>query len=574
MQEDPESDATQPGLRELREAVAKNLRRTFQDRGPQRQDAVAGLSGAINSVPDGMANAVLVGVNPMYGLYATMIGPLIGGLFTSTQLMVITTTAAASLTSSQALTGIPADARENALFVLIVLAGVFQILAGLLGLGRLTRFVSYSVTSGLLAGISVLLILSQIPTITGYHPSASTKVMQALEVFENVPALDLWPLVIGLATLGLALLLPRTPLGNAGRLLAIVLPSVAVAFGNLPSVPTVSQMGAIEGGVPEPSLPSFVAAFNLVTGALSLMLVTLVQGTGVSQSVPNPDGTRTRLSRDFMAQGLANVASGLFRGLPVGGSVSSTALNVVSGAVTRWSTVLTGIWMAVIVVAVPRLVGYIAMPALAALLILAGARSLKLEDLQSIWQAGWQSRLAGFTTFIATILLPIQAAVGIGVVLAAMLYVNDASTDITLVELAEREDGRIEERTPPAVLPSHAVTVLDVYGHLFYAGARTLESRLPSPRGSERPIVVLRMRGRNGFGATLVDVLSGYARQIGAAGGRLYVTGLSEEAHRDAARSRKLLVSGAIHFYPASPIVGESTRKAIEDARTWLLERA
>ena len=272
MSDQPAGEVNQPGLRELREAVANHLRSHLPGRRSLRQDAVAGLNGAINNVPDGMANAVLVGVNPMHGLYATILGPFVGGMLSSTQLMVITTTAAGSLTASQALAGVSAEARMNALFVLIVLTGAFQIVAGLLRLGRLTRFVSYSVTTGLLAGISVLLIMSQFPTITGYQPRSRSKVAQAVEVVENIGSIDIWPLTIGLSALGLALLLPRTKLGNVGRVLAIVLPSLAVAFGDL-AVRTVSATGAIEGGVPRPALPSFVAAFNLVTGALSLMLV-------------------------------------------------------------------------------------------------------------------------------------------------------------------------------------------------------------------------------------------------------------------------------------------------------------
>jgi len=132
-----------------------------------RQDALAGLSLAIANVPDGMANGVLVGVNPVYGLYATMMGPFVGGLLSSTSLMVITTTAAASLTAGQSLTQTDPSERSNALFALVLLVGGFQILFGALRLGRLTRFVSYSVTTGFLLGISTLLVLSQIPTITG-----------------------------------------------------------------------------------------------------------------------------------------------------------------------------------------------------------------------------------------------------------------------------------------------------------------------------------------------------------------------------------------------------------------------
>src|SRR6185436_10482313 len=100
---------------------------------------------------------------------------------------------------------------------------------------------------------------------------------------------------------------------------------------------------------------------GVVTGALAIAAIVLVQGAGVSQSVPNPDGSRRSMSRDFIGQGIANLASGVMRGLPVGGSLSTTALSIVSGARTRWAAILAGVWMAVIVLAFPTLVGYVAM---------------------------------------------------------------------------------------------------------------------------------------------------------------------------------------------------------------------
>jgi SulP family sulfate permease len=303
-------------------------------------------------------------------------------------------------------------------------------------------------------------------------------------------------------------------------------------------------------------------------------VVILVQGAGVSQSVPNPDGSRRSTSRDFIAQGAGNVASGFFRGLPVGGSLSATALNVIYGAQTRWAVVFAGVWMALIVLLFPGLVSYIAMPALGALLILAGASSIKLRELRSIWKIGWSPRVASITTFLATLFLSIQAAVGIGVVLSALLYVNRSSTDISVVELVERPDGQIEEREPPKHLPSNTVTVLDVYGRLFYAGARTLERLLPTPQGAQNPVVILRLRGLSTVGATLLEVLASYADKLEAVHGRLYLSGISERVHDQISRTGKLHLSGPVHAYEATPIRRQSTRKAIADAHTWLVRQS
>ena len=204
------------------------------------------------------------------------------------------------------------------------------------------------------------------------------------------------------------------------------------------------------------------------------------------------------------------------------GSLSTTALTVISGARTRWAAIFAGLWMAVLVVVFPRLVSYVAMPALGMLLILASISTVKPSEALSIWNTGWRSRLASVTTFLSTLFLPIQAAVGFGVVLSALLYVNQSSTDISVVELVKRSDGLIEERKPPKELRSNTVTVLDVYGYLFYAGARTLERLLPKPNGAQNSVVILRLRGRTNLGATLVEVLANYADKLHAGQGRLY----------------------------------------------------
>lgn len=567
---DDRTDAVLPGMRELREAVA-TVRRRLPGGPSVRRDGLAGLSLAVANVPDGMANGVLVGVNPLYGLYATMVGPLVGGLLSSTRLMVITTTAAASLTAGQSLNPVNPSERANALFTLVLLVGVFQVLFGVLGLSRLARFVSYSVTTGFLAGISTLLILSQVPTIAGYTADGGNRVMQAVDVVVHLDEINLAAAATGVLALVLAVLLPRTRLRSFGRLLAVAIPSLLVALVGV-DVSIVSDVGEIAGSIPTPQLPTFALTdlVNVVTGALSVAIVTLVQGVGVSQSVPNRDGSRARVSRDFVAQGVANVASGLFRGLPVGGSLSATAINVVSGAATRWGSIFAGLWMAIIVVGVPGLVSFVAMPALGALLVVAGASSLRPAELAALHNAGWPSVLAGGTTYLATLFLPIQAAVGLGVVLAALLFLVRTASAVSIVQLVSHDDGRIEERAPPRELPGASVTVLDVYGDLFYAGARTLERALPRVGSSDRPVVVLRLHRRSTLGATLFDVLGHYADQLARVRGRLYLTGVSGAMYEQIVRSGKLPLRDAVRAHRATPFVWESTRAAVADAEAWL----
>ena len=536
-----------------------------------KRDGVAGLSLAAANVPDGMANAVLVGVNPLYGLYAAMVGPIAGGMLASTRLVVVTTMAAASLTAGESLGDLEGSTRESALFLMVALVGAFQILFGVLRLGQLTRFVSYSVMTGFLMGVGVLIILSQLPIAAGYAPEGENATLRFFDLLLNAHEADVASLGVALATVALALTLPRTRIGNFGILVAIAVPSILAALPGMESVRTVSDVGTIARGLPEVHMPSFSESFRVLTGAIAVAVVIAVQAAGVSQSVPNSDGPRPSLSRDLVAIGAANVASGFLRGLPVGASLSATALSLLAGAGSRWAAIFAGLWMALIVVAFPQAVLPIAMPALAALLILAGARTLRLREVVSIWHTGWPSRLAIVTTFLAMLSVPIQAAVGIGVALSALLYLTRSSTDVSVVERVERSDGRVEERSVPAELPSDAVTVLHVYGNLFYAGARTLERRLPSPRGARNPAVVLRLRGHSHAEATLIEVLARYVKELQEANGRLYLSGLLPEVREELTRTHKLDLSGPVQAYEQQHFVGQSTQEAVSDATAWLV---
>ena len=561
-----------PGLHTLREAVENYTHRKLPSSAAIRREGIAGLTVAVGSVPSGMAGGILAGVNPIYGLYANMFGPLIGGIFSSTQLMVIHNTSAISLVAGQSLIGIPSGERESSLFLLVILAGVFAALFGLLRLGRMTRFVSYSVMTGFLAGIAGVLILSQLSTVTGYEPEGSNRIAQVIDLLQNTDKVGIAPLAVASVTLLIASLLRYTRLRIAASLLAIAIPSAAVACIQPGIVKIVSDLGRVPGAVPMPALPSLSnLSLDVVTGALSLALVILVQGAGVSQTVPNPGGSRRSISHDFTAQGVANIVTGFFRGLPVGGSLSGTTLNVVAGAGSRWSSISAGLWTAVIVIGFPGLIARVALPALGGLLVLIAFQSIRPSDVAVVWRSGWRSRLAAGITFGATLTLPIQFAMGLGVAISGLLYIIRASSDVTIVELVERPDRRIEERKPPRYLPANRVIVLDVYGHIFYAGARILEGLLPMPKaGHEHPAVILRLRGRTSLGATMADVLSSYYDKLEKVDGRLYLTGLSETVLREVTGMGRL----RLRAYLATSILGESTRMALTEAQAWLITKA
>jgi sulfate permease, SulP family len=553
------------------EATRDFIRSAAPDRRFLKQDAVAGVPGAIGSVPDGMASAVLVGVNPIHGLYASFAGPIAGGLTASTRLMVITTTTAAALAAGSALHGVKGADRTDALVLLTLIAGAIMVTAGVLRLGRFTRFVSYSVMLGFLSGVAVNIVFGQLPDLTGSSETGSVAIAKAFNVLTHPSSIHWQSLVVGLAALAIMVGLANTRIASFSSIVAIVVPTLLGAL--LSGVAKVSDSNQIPTGIPLPQLPRLdVISFDLLAGAAAVAVIVLVQGVGVSESAPNADGSVGEPNRDFIAQGAGNLASGLFAGQPVGGSVGQTALNRTAGARTRWASIFSGIWMLAILVAFSGVVGEVAMPTLAAILIYAAASSFRYAEIATVWRTGVNSQIALAATFIATLLLSVSEAVGVGVALSLLLQLNREALDLKVVELVPLPDGRQAESRAPAALSSRSVVVLDIYGSLFYAGAKTLAAHLPDPGEAESPVVVLRLRGRTTLGATASSVLTGYSARLAERGGRLYLSGVDAAVVSRFQAAGRIDASGPLRMFEATEILGESTAHARDEAETWLLE--
>ena len=530
---------------------------------------MAGIPRAIASVPDGMAASVLAGIGPSHGLYASFAGPTAGGLASSTRLMVITTTSAAALAAGSAVAGMPSQDRGGGVVLVTLVAGLVMLAAGILKLGRFARFVSHSVMSGFLFGIAVNILLGQIPDLTGAVATGSTSLAKAFSVITHPARIDGPSLFVGLLAIGVLLVarfLP--PVASYGAVLALLIPTATAMVLGL-EVESVGDTGEIPAGLPIPHLPSLgLLSPALVVGGLSVAAIVLVQGYGVSQSVPNSDGQPSSASQDFAAQGVGNLAAAVFAGQPVGGSVGQTAMNVAAGAVSRWAGIFSGLWMLAILVALSPLVSKALLPTLAAILMVAAAGSLRPRALYDIIRANRSSAIAAVTTLIATLMLPVATAVGIGVALSLLLQVNQEAMDLRVVQLLP-VDGGLRTLADPPALHSHEVSIFDVYGSVLYAGSRTLQALLPDPRDTERPAVVLRLRGRAAVGATFMVVLADYADRLRAVDGRLFLSGLTPEL-ADRLRADPILAGHDIQLAQAEARLTDSTSHAYAEAQEWV----
>ncbi len=226
------------------------------------------------------------------------------------------------------------------------------------------------------------------------------------------PGMLHWPSVaVGLATIGAVLALERTRVGALGLVVAVVATSAVVYVFGLSGVVVLDDLGVAVDGLPTPVWPDVSATPDLILPAVALAVVALVQGAGISANFVNPDGRPSDPSRDFAGQGAANVASGFLQGMPVGGSLSASALSKAAGARSRQAPLIAGLVMVVVIVALGGVIAQVAMPALAGLLILIGVRTVTPSDMRSVWRTGIVQRVVLVVTFVSTMVIPLQYAV-------------------------------------------------------------------------------------------------------------------------------------------------------------------
>ena len=370
--------------------------------------------------------------------------------------------------------------------------------------------------TGFLTGIAVLIILGQLGDLTGftYTIDSSNKVLQTIDLLRNLDQISVATTLIGLGSIALIVLLGRTRLANFSMLIALIAAALAVRLFGLSSVPLVSSTGEIPSGFPFPSLPIPLFDPKLIFAGVAVAIIGLVQGAGISSGYPNPDGKYPDVSRDFLGQGIANLAVSFFRGLPVGGSISSTALIVSVGAKSRWANLFLGIFAIIAVILLGPQIEQLPLTALAAMLIVAGFQSFNMGRIRMVLRTSNTSRLVMIITFLATLTLSIQWAVLVGVVLHIGLYTFRSADRLEIVELSYSEDGRVEETPAPATLPPHEVTVLHPIGSLFFAAATDFGEELPSADGVPQAVVVVTLRGRNELGSTFIQTIDRYENTL------------------------------------------------------------
>lgn len=541
---------------------------------PTRQDAVSGFVTGLFSIPEGMAYASIGGFNPLVGLYSGMVPTSVGSLLSRTVLMTTTLTSAIALTSHSVLAdaGLDADDPGN-LATLTVLVGVVMLLLGVLRLGSVMSFVSNAVMTGFTTGIALQIVAGVIGDATGYETDRHNTIAKIVDGLVHLPQWDLTSTAVAAATvLGWWAAHAVRRLRSFAVLIALLVVSVGVAVLRV-DVREAGDIGAIPRALPLPVLPDVSAVPALATGAVAIALVALAQAAGIGAAVPNPDGSRSNLSGDFTAQGVANIAGGFFRALPTGGSLSRTGVATSAGARTRWAGIFAGIFLALLVLVAGPLAERIPMPVIGGLVVVIAGELIvgRVPDIRLVLRTGALPAAGMVLTFLATTQLALQYAIFLGAVVSLVLFCVNAQRQARLIRLQRDDDGRWRTADVPAEVDPGSVVVLHYEGVSLFAEMARLDETWPDLSGARRSVVVLDVRTMPDVpSSTIVKALLRRAAQLRANGSRLVVVGADDLLAGVFERTGLTAALRPGDVRPGTTVLLEALDAAYDEAVAWV----
>lgn len=389
-----------------------------------RADLLAGLTGAIVVLPQGVAFATLAGMPAAYGLYAAMVPCLVAAMFGSSRLMVTGPANAISLTTLALiapLTAVGSAAYVSLVLTLTFMVGAMQILLALARAGHFVDRVPHSVIAGFTAGAAVLIVNSQVGSLLGLS------LPRGMSVFETVrSALTGWrdvqflPVVAAMVTIATSVLVARLRTRFVPPILAAVVAGtlftwLLVALFGIASPATVE---ALPSALPPISLPDFNQFQVLVPAAFTMTLLAVTEAMAIAKAVARRTQDPFDANQELLGQGLANVAGSFFSSYPASGSFNRSGLNIVAGARTPLAAVSAAVLLVVILLFVAPWAKFLPLPVISGLLVVVAAGLVNLREIKTFWTEEPSDRVALIITFFSTLLLSLEWAILLGLLAA------------------------------------------------------------------------------------------------------------------------------------------------------------
>lgn len=463
-------------------------------------DVVAGIGMGVLALPLNMAFAIACGLPPEYGLYTAVVAGFLSALFGGSTVAIGGPTGAFVVIIYNILQKYGYEGLAVATFM----AGVLLMLMAVARFGIMLKFISYPVITGFTSGIAVVIMGMQVKELLGLQSESSVRFLEACKNnFACLDTINVYAVAVALGALAIILgvrrLLPRAPV----YLLAVIAAAAAVAWFELPVSTIASKFGAVPSQLPEPHFPKFseYKIVELLPDAITIAMLSALESLLCALVADGMAGTRHNSDSELLGQGIANIGSVLFHGIPATGAIARTAASIRMGAKTPVAAMVHALVMLALMVLFASYAGLIPLPALSAIMVVVAWQMSEFGRLREFFKAPFSDVLVLVIAFLLTVLVDLTVAVQVGIVLSTLLFIKHMSDRMTAAAYSSalhEKDAMVSPLLDPdAVYKKDVppdVTVFEIHGPLFFGVADILHEAVKRLEHGRYRYFILRMR--------------------------------------------------------------------------------
>ena len=463
-------------------------------------DLISGIIVAIIALPLSIALALASGVGPQEGLYTAIVAGFIISFLGGSRVQIAGPTAA----FATIVAGIVATKGMEGLALATIFAGILLILMGVFKLGSLIKFIPYTITTGFTAGIAVTIAIGQVKDFLGLTYPAGTTTIETVDkvkaIASNIGTLNIWALVVGLVCLAIQIVWPKINQKIPGSLIAVIVGILMVKFLGL-NVNTIGDLYEISGKLPTPHIPTFdFKTIQSVAGdGFTIAILAAIESLLSCVVADSMIDSKHRSNMELVAQGVGNIGSALFGGIPATGAIARTAANIKNGGRTPVAGMIHSICLVLVLVVLMPFAALIPMPTIASILFMVAYNMCQYKVFTHLVKTAPKSDIIVLvTTFILTVVFDLVVAIEIGMVLACLLFMKRMSEE-SRVRGWKYYDPEDDPDGPGLKdIPKH-VRVYEISGPMFFGDAEQIAEI--SFKEFTRALVI-RMRGVPAIDAT------------------------------------------------------------------------
>ncbi len=524
-----------------------------------KADAIAGFTGAVIVLPQGVAFATIAGLPPEYGLYTAMVTPIIAALFGSSYHLVSGPTTAISIVIFSAVSHHAEPGTPEFISIALTMtfiAGIYQLAFGLARLGALVNFVSHTVVIGFTAGAAILIATSQMKHILGVSIAKGESFLHTwMEIFNQIGSTNLYLLLIAMATLIAALLIKKFTPKIPNLLVGMVVGSV-IAYLFKDMAAGIELVGEIPGHLPPLSSPDFTLETikTLAPEAFAVALLGLIEAVSISRAVATKSNQRINSNQEFIGQGMSNMFGSFFSSYAGSGSFTRSGINYSAGARTPLSAIFAAVFLLFIVLLIAPLTAYLPVAAMGGIILLVAYNLIDFHHIKMILKNSRSESAILIVTFLSTLFLELEFAIYMGVLLSLIFFLKKTSTP-EIPTLSVNVDDKTGKRCfininkkPLKQCPQLKIIRVDM--SIYFGSINHIQERISHIADNERIYHIMIDASRINFiDLAGAEALVSEHNMLKKQGGGLYFVGLNSSTYEFVAKSSFVKNIGADHFF-------------------------